>query len=135
MKLVKLFSLATILLCPLLVKAQLSVTVMPPKIAGQKAIVQLKMKNTLTNKVESARAVCFLLDEQGKMVGQSTKWVIGQSKTGLEPKGETTFNFVVTSPQPFTTTNLAAKVSFSRVVLEGDKLVDPNKDVQIQNTK
>lgn len=120
------------LLCPLLVKAQLSVTVMPPNIAGQKAIVQLKMKNNLTEKVESARAICFLLDEQGKIVGQSTKWVIGPNKTGLEPKGETTFNFVIANPRPFLITNLTAKVNFSRLILEGEKTVNPNKEVTIE---
>jgi len=67
------------------------------------------------------------------MVGQSTKWVIGQNKTGLEPKGETTFNFVITSSQPFTTTNLTAKISFSRVVLYGGKLADAAKDVRIES--
>jgi hypothetical protein len=121
------------LLCIVTAQAQLAVTVSPPKIVGQKAIVQLKMKNNLTNKVESARAVCFLLDEQGQMVGQSTKWVIGQNKTGLDPKGETTFNFVITSPQPFTTTNLTAKVSFSRLVLDGDKLADVRQNVSIND--
>jgi hypothetical protein len=119
------------LLCIVKVQAQLAVTVSPPKIASQKAIVQLKMKNNLTNKVESARAICFLLDEQGQMVAQSTKWVIGQNKSGLEPKAEATFNFVITSPQPFTTTNLTAKVSFSRVVLDGDKLADVRQKVSI----
>jgi hypothetical protein len=34
------------------------------------------------------------------------------------------FHFVVTADKPFTTTNLTAKVSFSRVVLEGGKLAD-----------
>ncbi len=117
----------------LTVQAQLAVTVSPPKLAGQKAVVQLKLKNDFTNAVQSARAVCFLLDEQGRMVGQSTKWVIGQNKTGLEPKCETMFNFVITSPQPFTTTNLTAKVSFSRVVLDGGKLADAAKDVRIES--
>ena len=112
-------------------KAQLTVTVLPPKVTGQKAVVELAMRNNLADKVESARAVCFLLDEQGQMIGQSTKWVIGQNKIGLEPKGETTFNFVITSPQPFTTTNLTAKVSFSRVVLDGDKLADVTKQVVV----
>src|SRR5208282_2080870 len=120
------------LLCAVSASAQLAVTVTPPKIAGQKAIVQLKMKNNLTNKVESARAVCFLLDEQGKMVGQATKWVIGQNKTGLEPKGETTFNFVIANPRPFLITNLTAKVNFSRLILEGEKTVNPNKEVTIE---
>ena len=93
------------------------------------------MKNNLTDKVESARAVCFLLDDQGKMIGQSTKWVIGGTKDrpALEPKNETTFNFVITSPDlsGFTTTNLTAKVSFSRVILDGGKLADTTKTVSI----
>ena len=121
----------TVLFCPLLATAQLAVTESPVKITGQKAVVQLKLKNNFTNAVQSARAVCFLLDDQGKMVGQSTKWVIGQNKTGLEPKGETTFNFVITSPQPFTTTNLTAKVSFSRVVLDGGKQADVRQSVSV----
>ena len=111
--------------------AQLAVTMLPVKITGQKAVVPLALKNNFTNAIQSARAVCFLLDDQGKMIGQSTKWVIGQNKTGLAPKGETTFNFVITSPQPFTTTNLTAKVSFSRVVLDGDKLADVTKAVSV----
>jgi hypothetical protein len=67
------------------------------------------------------------------MVGQSTKWVIGGTKDrpALEPKNETTFNFVITSSQPFTTTNLTANVSFSRVVLENGKLADVGKTVNV----
>jgi hypothetical protein len=42
------------------------------------------------------------------------------------------FHFVITSDKPFTTTNLTAKVNFSRVILEGGKLADVSKDVQIQ---
>lgn len=123
--------------CALTTQAQLAVTVSPPKIADQKAVVELRMKNDFAAKVESARAICFLLDEQGRMVGESSRWVIGGTKNrpALEPKKETSFNFVITSSQPFATTNLTAKVSFSRVVLEGNKLADPKTDVQIQNDK
>lgn len=115
------------------VHAQLAVTVSSPKVVGQKAVVSLAMKNGLTEKVESARAVCFLLDEQGKMVGQSTKWVIGGTKgqPPLEPKNEMTFNFVITSGQAFTSTNLTTKVSFSRVILAGGKVADANKTVNV----
>jgi hypothetical protein len=119
------------LICVSVAQAQLAVTVSPPKIVGQKAVVKLAMKNNLSDKVESARAMCFLLDDQGQMVSQSTKWVIGQHKTGLEPRGETTFNFVLTSPQPWTTTNLTAKVSFSRVVLANGKTADVQRDVTV----
>jgi hypothetical protein len=116
--------------------AQLAVTVSPPKIISQKTIVSLAMTNNLAEPVESARAICFLLDEQGKMVGQSAKWTIGGGKDrpALPPKAGTTYNFVITSPHPFTTTNLTAKVSFSRVVLSGDKLADVTKAVTILNT-
>lgn len=127
----KSFPLVVVLLCPLLVSAQLAVTVSPPKVVGQKAMVQLKIKNNLAMGVESARAMCFLLDDQGKIAGQSTKWVVGQNHAGLEPKAETTFNFVITGRQPFTATNLAAKVSFSRVVLDGGKLANVTRDVSV----
>jgi hypothetical protein len=121
------------LTCAIAVQAQLTVTVSPPKITGQKAVVTLAMKNSLAGKVESARAVCFLLDDKGKMVSQSTKWVIGGTKDrpALEPKGETTFNFVIASSQPFTSTNLTAKVSFSRVILENGQVADVNKTVSV----
>jgi hypothetical protein len=121
------------LICAATVQAQLAVAVSQPKVTGQKVMVTLAMKNSLTAKVESARAVCFLLDDQGKVIGQSTKWVIGGTKNrpALEPKKETTFNFVITSPQPFTTTNLTAKVSFSRVILSGGQAADVGKAVSV----
>ena len=113
--------------------AQLAVTVLPMKIIGQKAIVPLAVTNNFTVQVESARAICFLLDENGKMIGQSAKWVIGGTKVSLplQPRDGTAFDFVLTIPQPWTSTNLTAKVSFSRVVLDGDKLADLKKDVNI----
>jgi hypothetical protein len=89
------------------------------------------MKNGLAQKIESARAVCFLLDDTGKMIGQSAKWVIGQTKTGLASGATNSFNFVITSPQPFTTTNLTAKVSFIRMVLDGGKLADIRQSVNV----
>ncbi len=101
------------------------------KTTGQKAIVPLAMKNGFTEKIESARAVVFLLDEQGKMVAQGTQWVIGgtQDRPGLSAGGTNTFHFVVTGTGPFVSTNLTAKVSFNRVILEGGKLADVNKSV------
>jgi hypothetical protein len=119
------------------VQAQLAVTVLPVKTTGNKAVIPLAMKNNFTNRIESARAVCFLLDDQGKMVGQSTKWVIGGTKDrpALAAGATNTFNFVITSPQSFTTTNLTAKVSFSRVVLDGGRQADLTKQVTVTNPK
>lgn len=124
-----------LMVCAISAQGQLAITVSPVKVTGQKAIVPLALKNNLTEKIQSARAVVFLLDEQGKMVGQSTKWVIGGSedKPGLAAGATNAFNFVITNDKPFATTNLTAKVNFSRIVIEGGKLGDPRRDVQIQN--
>jgi hypothetical protein len=100
-------------------QAQLTVTVAKPKIIIQKVVVQLAIRNSLTNEIKSARAICLLLDKQGKMVGQSTKWVIGQDKKALKPKKEVEFNFVITDPRPLISSNLTAKVIFSRLILDG----------------
>ena len=116
--------------------AQLAVTVSPPKVVGQKAIVQLTMKNNFRQSIESARAMCFLIDEQGKLVGQSTKWVVGENRISFAPSATNTFNFVITSfGQPLTATNLTAKVSFSRVVLSGGQLANPRNEVTIEQSK
>jgi hypothetical protein len=125
------------LICTVRTQAQLAVTVSSPKVIGQKAIVTLEMKNAFSENIKSARASCFLLDEQGTMVGQSAKWVINANlnKTGLTAGATNEFNFVITSSQPFTTTNLTAKVNFSRVVMENGQVVDVNKNIQIQNPK
>jgi len=114
--------------------AQLTVMVSHPQVIGQKAIVPLALTNGLTEKVESARAAAFLIDEEGKMVGQATRWIIGGSRDtpGLAAGATNVFNFVVASDRVFVSTNLSAKVTFSRVVLEGGKLADVTKAVIIQ---
>jgi hypothetical protein len=75
-----------------------------------------------------------LFDNQGKMVGESAKWVIGGTKTrpALDPNKEISFNIVITSPRSFTTTNLTAKVNFTRLILEGGKSVNPSEEVTIE---
>lgn len=129
----KIISLTALLFVSTIIwaQAQLAVTVAPPKVTGQKVIVQLDMTNELTNEVKSARAICLLLDEQGKMMGQSTKWVIGQNKKALEPNTEAKFSFVITSPQPLVSSNLTAKVIFSRLILEGGKVADVPRTVEV----
>jgi hypothetical protein len=116
--------------------AQLAVTVSPPRFSGNKVVVKLELKNKLSERVESARAACFLLDQQGKIVAQSARWVIGgaQNKLSLASGATNTFHFVIDSDKPFTTTNLTAKVSFSRVVLKGGKPADVTKEVNLNQT-
>jgi hypothetical protein len=44
----------------------------------------------------------------------------------LTPNSGTTYNFVITSPQPLTTTNLTAKIVVSRVILEHHQITNAN---------
>jgi hypothetical protein len=113
--------------------AQLAVTVSPPKITGSKAVVPLALKNTSPQKIESARAAVFLVDSQGKVLGQSTKWVIGGSPgtPGLNAGATNAFHFVIGADKPLLSTNLSVRVFFTRLVLEGGKLANPIKDIQI----
>src|SRR6266516_1970393 len=113
--------------------ANLVVNVGEPKTTGGKAVIKLEMKNTFKEKIESARAVVFLFDDQGKVVGQTTRWVIGgtKDKPALAPDSKTTYNFVVPTDKPFTKT----KVSFNRVILEGGKVFDVNSAVNIEDAK
>jgi hypothetical protein len=114
--------------------AALNVTVSPPKVIGQKADVTLGLKNDLNENVRSARAVVFLLDDQGKVVAQGTKWIIGglPSSPGLAAGTTNVFHFVLDGTRPFVGANLTAKVAVNRIVLEGGTLGDVNKDVQVK---
>ena len=113
-----------------LAQAQLAVTISPVKVTGSMAQVKFELKNKFAVKVESARAVCFLLDEQGKVVGQYTQWVIGggEDRPVLAPDAATTFNFVVPTDKPFSKT----KVTFARLILEGGKSVDVNQNAKVE---
>jgi hypothetical protein len=124
-----------LLMAALSAEGELVVTVSPVAVTGQKAVVPLAMRNGFAEKIASARAVVFVLDDQGKMIGQATRWVIGgsQAQPGLAAGATNSFHFVITSGKQITTTNLTAKVAFSRVVLEGGKLADVAKDVHIQS--
>lgn len=110
--------------------AALVVQVAPPKTTGSKVIVKLDLQNTYSENIESVRAVIFLIDDQGKVVGQSTSWIIGGSKDKpvLAPAAKTIYNFVVPTDKPFTKTKLIV----TRIVLDGGKMASLN-DVQISD--
>jgi hypothetical protein len=112
------------------VQATLTVKVDKPKQVGKKVVIKLTMKNIFTENIESARVQVFLLDENGKVAGQAVRWVIGgtKDKPALAPDTETTFNFVVETDKPFATN----KVTFTRLILEGGRVVDVNRSVEIK---
>ncbi len=62
----------------------------------------MELQNTFSNSIESARAVLFLSDEAGKVVGQETRWIAGgtNDQPRLGPDAKITVNFDVQSGKP-----------------------------------
>lgn len=110
-------------------QAKLSVEVAEPKQTASKVVVKLTVKNQFAEKVESARATIFLMDAQGKVVGQATQWVIGGTtdRPELKPDATATYNFVITTDKSFT----KAQLLFNRVILEAGKVAEPQGAVEI----
>jgi hypothetical protein len=106
-------------------QASLSVTTGEPKTTGSKVMIKLSMQNTYTNAVESARAAVFLMDDTGKVVGQSTQWVIGgtKDKPSLAPNASADYYVTINTEKPFTKT----EVLFTRIILEGGKVIEAGK--------
>jgi hypothetical protein len=113
---------------------EFAVSVSPPKLIGQKALVKMEMVNHLAEPVSSVKAACFIGDNSGQVLAQGTRWVFGgglTNKVAILIGGTNIFYFVINSGRPWTTTNLTAKVVFSRVVLQSGQLADPVKEVKV----
>ena len=110
--------------------AELVIKTSEPKTYGQKTIIKMELHNTFTNAIESVRAVVFVSDDKGKVVGQETRWIIGGTKDRppLAPDAKTTFSFVVQHDKPFT----KAKITVTRILLEGGRSADVRREVTIE---
>ena len=103
-------------------RADLSITTEKTETTGDKTVVPLKITNRYSETVESARAVVFLLDDDGKLVAQKATWIIGgtNEKAGLAANASTNYNVVLQTDRPFS----SSKVTVTRVILAGGKLAD-----------
>ena len=114
-------------------QAALIVKVNEPEAFTKKTILKLELQNTFAQEIQSVKAVVFAMDDKGAVVGQATRWIVGGTKDNppLAPSSKTTFNFVIPIEKPFTKTKLVV----TRVVLEGGKLADVSKDVEIRSAE
>jgi hypothetical protein len=118
--------------------AQLVAMVSPATVSGNKMIVKLALKNGMDKKIESARAVVFVSDDQGKLVAQSAKWVIGAQRStdgnslGLASGATNVFHFILNAEKPVISTNLSTKVLFNSVILDGGRPADPRTAVRVE---
>ena len=118
-------SLLALLLSVPLAQATLAVQVDEPDWTGSKALVKVSMRNTGSNTVQSARAVMFLFDDKGKVLGHRAEWVIGgtKEKPRLAPEGTAKFYFVITTDKPVKKT----KLTFTRIILDDGRIIEAGK--------
>jgi hypothetical protein len=96
-------------------------------------LVHFRRCSPQLRRLHSARAAVFLMDDQGKVVGQATRWVIGGAKDrpALEPDKETTYHFVVPLGKA-TAGTLHTRVLFNRLTLAGGQSADTTREVTVK---
>lgn len=108
--------------------ANLEVSVASLESASNKTLVELDTKNTFDQGIKDARAWVFLMDAEGKVVGNQSQWIIGgdsSQKESLEAEDSQTFKVAISTTSKPTT----AKVTFSKIILADGTKVNPHKSL------
>ncbi len=108
-------------------RANLEVALTSTESTANKSLVKFKAKNTFSQGIQGARAWVFLMDNEGKVVGQKAQWVIGgkKEKDSLEIDNESEYSVVVDTKSKPTQT----KITFSKLILADGSSVNPQKHV------
>ena len=96
--------------------ANLEISITDVESNGNSGIVHMKLKNSFEQGVRSARIWVFMLDDEGKVVGNQAQWLFNGEgeKSSLEVEEERDSTVMVESENPFST----AKATFSRIIME-----------------
>ena len=84
-RIIKSTILLSVALMASIAHAALEVKLDNPKTTGNMTVIRLNLKNTGSDTIASVRASIYLLDAQGKMIGQSTRWILGGTKADMLP--------------------------------------------------
>ena len=128
-----------LLLLPLATYAQLEVRLLETQQSGNKSLVKLELNNTYDQAIKDARAWVFLMDEEGKVVGNKAAWIIGGEKSGPEnrvqpplkkgEKNEYTLAMDMLRSKKEDESPFKAKITFSRIILADGTPVNPQEAV------
>lgn len=123
-------AILTLLLASSVARAQDAVYVRIGELTSEsegQALVALDVKNTMSQSLYAARAWVFLMDDDGKVVGNEAQWIISaETSPPLETGKQRTYNLVLPSSGKAAT----AKVIFSRIVMEDGTTPDPRTIVE-----
>jgi hypothetical protein len=146
--LMRCFVITCLFLFPLLCCADMEVSLGTVESTSGKSQVQLTAKNTFDQGIRDARVWVFLVDGNGKVVGNKATWVIGgndhtadneklpKSRAPLQPDEEREFMITIdhTPARQGSTTSTASntltpKIIFTRLILADGSTVNPKKAV------
>lgn len=107
--------------------AQIELTVTEVRGDTTHGAVGLKLKNTFTQEIRSARVWVLAIDSDGKVAGTKAQWIVGgdTSSPGLSEDAEENYLVPIQAERPFST----AKVTFSRIILEDGSSPNPKTSV------
>ena len=99
-----------------------------------KVVVKIELQNQLSSPVESARAYLFLLDEKGKVQGRKSEWVINATRRpGPLGAGEKRlWHFVLNRADA---EFQRVQFGFSRLILEGGRVVDAKSNSRVESSE
>lgn len=81
----KIVTVIVSLLWAVALSAQIEVSVSSIESQSNKSVVRLEASHQFTKDVKDARAWVFLLDAEGKVVGNQAHWIIGGDSSAKAP--------------------------------------------------
>ena len=139
MNLKKLLSGLLFIVSTLCANAQVEIRLTETKQVGQKALVKMELNNGYSQALKGARVSVFMMDEEGKVVGQKAQWIVGgddatktdSQNSALESGKKNEYAVAVNTlrgqtedEEPF-----KARITFSRLILNDGTLLNPQKAV------
>jgi hypothetical protein len=124
---------------PLAAYARLEVRLLETKQSGNKSLVKLELNNTYDQAIKDARAWVFLMDEEGKVVGNKAAWIIGgdraepgnrnrvHSPLKKDEKNEYTLAIDTLRCKEEDESPFKAKITFTRIILADGTPVNPQE--------
>lgn len=123
---------------------QITVALSKTEQIGQQALVKIELNNNYDQSIKGVRIWVFMMDQNGKVVGEKAQWIVGGDNsnkpdfqnTALESGNINEYTVAVDTLRAQTEDEepFKARVTFSRLILSDGTLLNPQKSVIASKT-